>query len=173
MTTSTQWQLAADAAERYETILVPTILGPFAKALVDSVEIRPGDVVLDVGCGTGAAARFAAVRAGASGRVIGVDINAGMLAVAGRHHAPKGSARLDWREAEASRLPLDDGSADVVLCAHTVQFLSEREGALREMHRVLQTAGRMALSVWNALEANPYFDALVRAVERHIGRDTA
>jgi ubiquinone/menaquinone biosynthesis C-methylase UbiE len=52
MTASTQWQLAQDVAERYESILVPAILGPFAKALVDHVDIRPGDIVLDVGCGT-------------------------------------------------------------------------------------------------------------------------
>ncbi len=173
MTTSTQWRLAGDAAERYETILVPTILGPFAKALVDFAEIRPGDVVLDVGCGTGAASRFAATCAGAAGRVVGVDINAGMLAAAKSRHAPEGSAPLDWREADASKLPVDDASADVVLCAQTIQFLSERTPALREMHRAVKPTGRVVVSVWRALDENPYFEGLVRAVERHIGHDTA
>ena len=173
MTTDTRWQLAQEAAERYEDILVPAILGPFAKALVDHVEIRPGDVVLDVGCGTGSAARFAASRASASGRVVGIDVNAGMIAVAKTRPASPGSARLEWHEADACALPVSDASADVVLCAQTIQFLPERGRALREMRRTLRPGGRVAVSVWCPLEDNPYFESLVRAMEQHVGPDTA
>lgn len=173
MKTSTRWQIAQEAAERYDSILVPAILGPFAKALVDRVEIRPGDVVLDVGCGTGAAARFAAARAAASGRVVGIDVNAGMIAVARTRGAIAGGAPLDWREADAGALPVEDASVDVVLCAQAVQFLPERARALGEMRRALRPGGRVAVSVWCPLEDNPYFERLVRAVERHIGPDTA
>jgi ubiquinone/menaquinone biosynthesis C-methylase UbiE len=54
MATSTQWQLARDAAERYERILVPAILGPVARALVEWSSLSDGEAVLDIGCGTGA-----------------------------------------------------------------------------------------------------------------------
>lgn len=59
MATSTQWQLARDAAERYERILVPAILGPAARALVEWSDLQEGEAIVDIGCGTGAAARFA------------------------------------------------------------------------------------------------------------------
>jgi ubiquinone/menaquinone biosynthesis C-methylase UbiE len=173
MTASTQWQLAQEAAERYESILVPAILGPFAEALVDRVDIRPGDVVLDVGCGTGAAARFAAARAGVSGRVVGIDVNAGMLAVARTIPASAGSAPLEWHEADACALPVEDASADVALCAQTIQFLPERGRALGEMRRTLRPGGHLAASVWCPLDDNPYFESLVRAMEQRIGSDTA
>jgi ubiquinone/menaquinone biosynthesis C-methylase UbiE len=82
MATSTQWQLARAAAERYEQILVPAILGPVARMLVEWANLRHGETVLDVGCGTSAAARYAAEQVGPTGRVVGVDINAGMIEVA-------------------------------------------------------------------------------------------
>jgi SAM-dependent methyltransferase len=82
MTTSTQWQLAREGAMRYEQIIVPAFLGPAARVLVDWAAVQRGETVLDVGCGTGAATRYAAEQAGPSGRVIGIDINAGMIEVA-------------------------------------------------------------------------------------------
>lgn len=170
MATSTQWQLAQDAAERYERVLVPAILGPAAGALVEWSRSSAGESVLDVGCGTGAAARFAAQRVGASGRVVGVDVNAGMLAVA---RSLSSATAIEWLEHSAYELPFADGEFDVALCAQTLQFLSDRPRALSEMHRVLKCGGRAVVSLWCELEASPYFDALVRAMATHIGPETA
>lgn len=107
MTTSTQWQLAQESAERYQSILTPSILGPFARALVTFAALRPGEWVVDVGCGTGAAARFAAETVGETGFVMGVDVNAAMLAVARSLPVGRG-ARIEWRQGDAAQLPLDD-----------------------------------------------------------------
>lgn len=82
MTTSTKWQLARDSAERYQTVLTPSILGPFAKALVDFAEMKVNEQVVDVGSGTGAAARYAAEAVGKSGWVMGIDVNESMIEVA-------------------------------------------------------------------------------------------
>ena len=79
MAISTEWQLAREAAQRYEQILVPAILGPAARALVDWSALKGDETVLDVGSGTGAAARYAAELVGSSGRVIGSDVDAGMI----------------------------------------------------------------------------------------------
>ena len=95
MATSKQWQLARDAAERYERILVPAILGPAARSLVEWANLRDGERVADIGCGTGAATRLAAEKVGASGRVAGVDVNAGVINVA-QSVAPVRGAAIEW-----------------------------------------------------------------------------
>ncbi|MEM6282565.1 MAG: class I SAM-dependent methyltransferase [Chloroflexota bacterium] len=167
--TSKDWQLAHDAAARYEEVLVPAILGPFAKALADWADINAIDTVVDVGTGTGAAARYAAGRAG---KVIGTDVNPGMLTVAGELPTVDG-APIEWREASAYALPVEDRSVDVVLCSQVLQFLKERTKALNEMKRVLKPGKAAYISLWCDIEQSPYFDALVKTIAEHISEDTA
>jgi SAM-dependent methyltransferase len=164
------WQLARTGPEAYERYLVPAIFAPFAERLLELAAPGPGTRVLDVACGTGIVARRAAVRVGAGGTVMGVDSNASMLEIAraaSREIAPP----IRWLAADAADLPLPDASADCVLCQQGLQFLADRDAALREMCRVLAPGGRLALSVWCSLQANPGFAVLVEALERHVGRD--
>lgn len=172
MTTSTRWQLTREAAEHYERVLVPVILGPAAVALVDHVAPRHGDIILDAGCGTGAAARYAATHIGASGRVIGIDVNPGMIDVAQSLPAPPGAA-IQWQVASANDLPLPDDSVDLVLCAQTLQFIQDPVDALGEMRRVLRLQGRVAISTWSGIGGSPYFDSLAEAISRHVGSTVA
>jgi SAM-dependent methyltransferase len=172
MTTSTQWQLARDAAERYEGTLVSTILGPAARALVEFAAPQVAEAVLDVGCGTGAAARCAAERVGSAGRVAGVDVNAGMIDVAQSVPSVQG-ATVEWFVTSAYELPFGGPEFAVAVCAQTLQFLDDRPRALAEMYRVLKPGGRIAVSLWCDIRESPYFDALVQAVTHHIGADTA
>jgi ubiquinone/menaquinone biosynthesis C-methylase UbiE len=172
MSSSTQWQLGHETAERYETILEPAILGPFAQALVEWARLRPGQTVVDVGCGTGAAARYASAQLGPAGRVIGVDVNRGMIEVA-RSRPPVAGAPIEWYQESAYQLPIRSQSVDLVLCAQTLQFLNDRHQALAEMRRVLKPGGYIALSLWCDLDDNAYFQALVTAVSEQIGPATA
>lgn len=170
MQASTQWQLATDAAEKYEEILVPVILGPAAKALVDFADVQPGETVLDVGCGTGIAARYAAEKMKSAGRIIGVDINAGMLSVAKSLTSAIGE-HIQWHESSAEKLPFPDHSIDVILCAQCLQFVKNRDAALREMQRVLKPEGRLAISLWCDITENLYFSVLIGAISDYIGSE--
>jgi ubiquinone/menaquinone biosynthesis C-methylase UbiE len=172
MSISTQWQLARDTAERYQRIAVPAILGPFAQALVEWADLQPSASVLDVGCGTGAATHYAAEQVGSSGRVIGVDVNAGMIAVA-KALPPVAGTPIEWLEESAYNLSASDQTVDVALCAQTLQFLEQQLQALVEIYRVLKPGGRIVLSAWCDIQENPYFHATADAVAQHLGADTA
>jgi ubiquinone/menaquinone biosynthesis C-methylase UbiE len=164
-----QWQLSGNAAELYERYVVPYFLGPWAPGLVEVAALRPGERVLDVACGTGVVARLAAQQVGTTGQVTGVDLNAGMLAVA-RVLPPPPGAPITWVEGNAVAMHLADAQFDVVLCQQGLQFFSDKPAALREMHRVLVPGGRVVLSVWEKT-VDPYGLALWEAVERHAGTE--
>ena len=165
-----QWQLDGSAAELYERYVVPHILGPWVPGLLDIAAVRPGERVLDVACGTGAVARAAAQRVGASGSVTGLDLNAGMLAVARSLPAPAGAA-ITWIQRDAADTQLPARSFDAVLCQQGVQFFPDKTAALRDLHRVLVPGGRLAISVWRTTSV--YNSAVGKALAEHVGSDVA
>lgn len=164
-----EWQqVGGNAAEVYERHLVPAMFAPWAPRLVEAVDVRPAERVLDVACGTGVVTRLAAERVGGAGRVVGLDLNAAMLAVA-RSLPPAPGAHIEWCEASALAMPLPDAAFDVVLCQQGLQQFPDRSTALGEMRRVLRSPGRLAASVWGRIERSPGMAALVEALERHVG----
>ena len=166
----TQFQLQGDAAERYERWVVPFVIGPWAPGLLDLAELRAGQRVLDVATGTGLIARLAARRVTPGGAVTGLDLNEGMLKAARQFPLPPG-VTIDWRQGSALALPFSDGAFDVVLCQQGLQFFPDRVKALREMHRVLVSGGRVALSVWTG--PSPYFVAQREGLARHVSPEAA
>lgn len=133
------------APENYERCFVPSIGEPVAKDLIRVAALRPGERVIDVACGTGVVTRLAAEALGPKATVAGLDVNAGMLAVA-RSAAPA-DVSIDWYETSAEAIPLADDSFDVVLCQMGLQFIPDKHAALKEMRRILVPGGRLVLSV--------------------------
>jgi ubiquinone/menaquinone biosynthesis C-methylase UbiE len=140
--------------------------------LLEYAAPQPGERVLDVACGTGSVARHAAPLVGADGKVIGLDLNPGMLAVARALPAPPG-ATIEWLEGNATSLALPDDAFELVLCQQGLQFFPDRGAALREMRRVLAEGGRVAISVWQALPRHPVYEALFEATAPHLGANIA
>lgn len=163
-----QWQLDGNSAEAYERYLVPPLFAPGAEALTALAELERGEQVLDVACGTGIVARRAAPQVGTDGRVVGLDVNEGMLEVA-RTAADDLEPVIAWHRGDALDLPFSDATFDVVFCQQGLQFISGRGAALREMHRVLAPEGRLALSVLRPIEHNPGWALLADVLEQHVG----
>jgi ubiquinone/menaquinone biosynthesis C-methylase UbiE len=170
MNTHEQWQLTIKAAELYERYPARYILGPWAPLLVDAARPVAGERVLDVACGTGVVARAAARRVGPAGRVVGVDLNPGMIAVARSLPTSEG-APIEWLERSALDLGLGNASFDVVLCQQGLQFFPDEAVALRETRRVLDRGGRLALSVWNS--TGFYNSAVITALAQLVSQDVA
>lgn len=160
------FQVAGDAAASYERAM-SVFMTPWSADLVERARLGPGMDVLDVACGTGFAARHAREAVGSTGRVVGVDINPQMVAMARR------VTGLEVREASADQTGLPTESFDVVLCQQSLQFLPDPAAALSEMRRVLRPGGRVVVSVWENFEHNPYFRSQLRCLGPHLSDEDA
>ncbi|SDJ53378.1 Methyltransferase domain-containing protein [Bradyrhizobium sp. Rc2d] len=167
MSAHEHWQMDASAPELYERYLVPAITSVWANDLLDRIGPRRKESVLDIACGTGVVARLAEQR-GHAGRLVGIDLNAAMLAVARRK-----SATIEWVEGSALDLPFDANSFDLVLCQLGLQFFPNRPLALQEMVRVLKSGGRAGLSVYSAIERTPAAYAFVQALDKYLGEESS
>jgi ubiquinone/menaquinone biosynthesis C-methylase UbiE len=116
------------------------------RRLVEASGVRPGDRVLDVGCGPGFFTRLLAEAVGPDGRVVGVDAAPEMIAYASRKASGIRNCRFQVGAAES--LPFDPGSFDVVVSSLMLHHLpdDERPVALREMRRVLVPQGRLMVA---------------------------
>jgi SAM-dependent methyltransferase len=152
-------------AETYESILVPSIFAPWAQEILERARpIGPSDRVLDLGCGTGIVARLLRDRLGAGTRLTGVDASAEMIA-----HARTLAPEIDWREANAMKLPFADASFELVVSQQMLQFVPDPAAALREIRRVLAPGGRLVAATWRPRRELPLFDLLGQIAERHLG----
>jgi len=152
-------------AENYETYLVPIIMDHWAQNLASLV--RPGDRMLDVGCGTGIVTRRAAEIIGATGSLVALDISPDMLAVARTASTPEG-VHVDWQEGDAAAMPFEDARFDIVLCQFAFMFMADKPAALQEMRRVLAPGGTLGLRVF---APGPYDHALREVLGRHAAPD--
>jgi ubiquinone/menaquinone biosynthesis C-methylase UbiE len=116
--------------------------------LVRHAGVRPGDRVLDVGCGTGYFAARAARVAGPTGRVVGIDPSPPVIRYAARH-APPGCT---FHVASAQQLPYPDHSFDVVISSVALHHIAGpgRPTALTQMRRVLRPGGRLLIAEFRA-----------------------
>jgi ubiquinone/menaquinone biosynthesis C-methylase UbiE len=157
----------------YEALLVARMFEPWGERLLDRLQVAAGQDVVDIACGTGSVTRLAAARVGRTGSVVGTDLSARMLAIAGGKPPVAGGAPISYRECPADALDLADHSADVVVCQHGLQFFPERHAALVEMHRVARPGARLGLAVWSEIDLCPPFAGLGNALEQIFGSAAA
>jgi len=102
---------------------------------------RPGDRIVDVGCGPGFYVTELLEAVGREGSVVGVDSSADMLAVAAKRAA--GHDNVEFHEADATSLPVPDASFERAVCVQVLEYVRDVSAALREMYRALRPGGRM------------------------------
>ena len=106
---------------------------------------RPGERILDMGCGPGFYCLELVEEVGPSGAVTGLDSSPAMLQLAARRCAAHDNIQL--REAEATALPVEDGAFDAALTVQVIEYVADPGAALRELHRALRPGGRVL--VWD------------------------
>jgi SAM-dependent methyltransferase len=124
--------------------------------LAEKVDAQPGQTILDVAAGTGDLGFAVAERVGAEGRVISTDFAPEMVAVARRNGERQGLTNVEYREMDAERMDLEDGSVDGVVCRWGYMLMADPAAALKETRRVLRDGGTLAFAVWRTPDRNPW-----------------
>ena len=149
------WDQVADAWDRNRDFMWGTSRH-IGEWLVDRVDPKSGDVILDLAGGPGDNGFLAAHRLGSSGTVIVSDFAPGMVKVARRRADELGLDNVETRVLDATDMDLGDDSVDGIICRWGFMLMPDPDAAFAECRRVLKQGGRLALSVWGAQDRNPW-----------------
>jgi arsenite methyltransferase len=108
--------------------------------------IRPGEVVLDLGCGAGTDLLIAAQMTGPDGHAVGVDMTTAMLEQARASANRMGLTNVELHEALIESLPIEDASIDVVISNGVIDLVPDKEAVFDEIDRVLRPGGRLQIA---------------------------
>lgn len=117
---------------------------------------RPGERILDIGCGCGQTTWDLALRVGHAGSVVGVDISAPMLEVARQRVRPGHASRAEFLQFDAQNGALGSAVFDAAFSRFGVMFFSDPVAAFRNILASLKSGGRLAFVCWRSLEENPW-----------------
>ena len=152
---------AGSIPQFYERHLVPLIFEPYAKDMAARVAALDPTRVLEIAAGTGVVTRELAVTLSAATSIVATDLNQPML----DHAAAIGTARtVEWRQADAMKLPFADEAFDVVVCQFGVMFFPDKAVAMAEARRVLRPGGTFVFNVWDRIEHNDFADVVTDAL---------
>lgn len=137
------WDRASGCYEQYWQ----RQLQPAMDLLLDTADLRPGEDVIDVACGTGLVTLPAATSVAPKGRVFATDLSPKMIAAVEMRAAAHRLTNVDVHCCDAEHLG-DDTSFDVALCSLGLMYVPNPLAAVSELHRVLRPGGRTVVSVW-------------------------
>ncbi|MEP4195885.1 MAG: methyltransferase domain-containing protein [Aliishimia sp.] len=130
------------------------LLAPVLDLLMQAADIKPGETILDIGCGTGTSTLRAAHSAGANGHVLGVDISARLLALAKERLAHLGNANIE--EADAQTATFGD-RFDKMISRFGVMFFADTAAAFTNIAQALKPGAPLVMVAWSDVRQNPFF----------------
>src|SRR5689334_10046398 len=142
------------------------LLAPVSEILIDLIAAKPGEHVLDVGCGCGGLSIGLAGQVAPDGSVLGIDISAPML-VRAREAAPAG-APLAFVLADATVHPFEPASFDLLVSRFGVMFFADPAASFTNLRSALKPSGRVVFACWREPKQNPWMMAPLQAVYRHV-----
>jgi ubiquinone/menaquinone biosynthesis C-methylase UbiE len=168
-----EWQELAPRWERGRELLWDSTRA-VSEWLVDRLDPKPGQTILDVAAGTGETGFLAAARLGDGGRLISSDLSPKMLEAAQRVAGLFGVTNADFRVLDSERLDLPDASVDGVVSRFGYILKGDPPPSLAEIRRVLRAGGRLAFAVWSERSQNRWMTvpAAVMIERGHLGAPT-
>ncbi len=137
---------------------------PVGEWMIEELELRPGQRVLELAAGPGDTGFEAAQRIVPGGTLICSDASDAMLAVARERASALGLENVEFRRLELEWIDLETASVHAALCRWALMLLVDPGAALQETRRVLRPGGRFATAVWDLAEYNPWATIPVRAL---------
>jgi SAM-dependent methyltransferase len=131
--------------------------------------VAPGERVLEIGCGTGAATVPSAEAVGERGEIVGADISEPMLAAARKRIAENGLRNVTLLQADAQTHPFEPNSFDLITSRFGVMFFADPTAAFRNLLPALRHGGRLCFVCWAALEDNRHWLIPYEVALRHLG----
>jgi len=147
---------------------INTFWDRFGRNTINRLDLKPGSLVLDVCCGSGASALPAAMQVGTAGQVIGIDLAEKLLNRARGKAKNQGLTNVEFRMGDMLDTGFEDASFDAVICVFGIFFVPDMPAAIRELVRVLRPGGKLAITTWGAdlfEPANSVFWNAVREVK--------
>ncbi len=155
--------------EHYDRHLGPVLFEPYAADLVQRLKLSQVKDALEIACGTGIVTKALRERLPAQSKLVATDLNEPMIDYARQKlGSPAG---VEWRQADAQKLPFPNASFDVVVCQFGVMFVPDKEAAMAEARRVLRPGGVFAFNVWDSLEENDLGRTANEAIARFFPND--
>jgi SAM-dependent methyltransferase len=133
-----------------------SLTGALNERIIERLDPKSGDTVLDLAAGTGDTGFLAATIIGDEGKLISTDFAPSMVEAARGVAAELGLANVECRVLDAEKMDLDDSSVDRVLCRWGYMLMADPGAALAETRRVLRDGGRLAFAVWGPPDKNPW-----------------
>jgi ubiquinone/menaquinone biosynthesis C-methylase UbiE len=164
----TMWGTVAPAWEQ-NADFVDQRSADMTRTMLDAVELRRGDRVVELACGAGGLGMAAAERVGADGEAVLSDVVPQMTAIAAARAEKRGLSNVITRDLDLERIDEPDASFDAVLCREGIMLVPDPREAASEIRRVLRPGGRAAVSVWGPRERNPWLGAMLDAVGAQFG----
>lgn len=151
-----KWVLLDEAINR--------LIAPLGDRSLEVARVRPGERVLDVGCGCGLTTIALAKRVGTEGSVIGIDISAPMLESARQRRLSARVENATFLNADAQTRDLSSLEVDLVFSRFGVMFFAEPVVAFRNLRTALRSGGRLTFACWREMKRNPWMVEPMRAV---------
>jgi SAM-dependent methyltransferase len=124
--------------------------------LLDRLDAKPGETMLDIAAGNGAISHELSPRVGDSGRVICTDFAPAMVESARRRGDELGLTNIEYREMDAERMELGDAGVEGAVCRFGYMLMADPVAALKETRRVLREGGRLTFAVWGEAAKNAW-----------------
>ena len=160
------WNKVSPGWKKWDQFIME-FLRPMGDAIIERLELKEDDIVLDVAAGTGEPGLTIAATV-KKGKVIGTDLSDEMLQIAEANAVAKGLKNYSTKASDVCELPFEDNTFTKISCRMGFMFFPDMQTAANEMYRVLKPGGRLAIAVWAGPDKNLWYTAMASAMNKYV-----